>query len=602
LLVEMTHMTRRLFACLCALLCVGLIGSAQAQGAARSTAPVAPTAVNPPGLPQTGSLFGAFIQIDCAWSGCDRKSAQTNVETQQALRTMALDRQYYLWDDTWPTTDDLWSAQGGRTLELSWNPNHEDGSVSLWADIASGVYDTDIHNQAAKIKAFPYPIFFTFHHEPQNAPPGGGSYGTPTDFQNAWRHIHDLFVADGVTNVRYLMILFASTYKNGKADLYYPGDQYVDILGADGYNWYQCGGPWESFAQVFGPYYNYGLLKKKPMIIAEYGTGEDPADPNRKAQWFTDALATAKTWPELKGVTYYDTGKNPLCLRWINTSPQSQASFAAIGADPWFNPAPDTTPPVTSLTAAPASQTISTTATFGWTATELGVRYTCSLDGGAFAACYDFARTYTSLALGTHSFSVKATDYSGNVGAAATWSWTIVSTTLPVTVRDSGFNPKTAASVQGRSVNWTVDASSTQTHRISDTSGMNLFLSPVLSANQSWAFTFVAAGNYPYNDKLHPTLTGTIKVPVTTFPLAGALTTTFTLTWASAAPPPNYVFDVQIKRPGGNWQTWRSAQTVTNLTFVPDSGTGTYGFRARLTNSSNGTSSNWSAEADITVS
>jgi plastocyanin len=591
---------KRATATIAALICLALVIPAAALGSPRGAA--APSVVVPPGLPQTGALFGSYIQVDCVWTGCTRQEAQLNVENDQALRLMALDRQFYLWDDNWPEPDDSWSAAGGRSLILSWDPVHSNGTPILWADIAAGLYDATIDAQAAKVKAFPYPFYFVFHHEPGNAPPGGGSFGTPDQFISAWRHVHDRFDAAGVTNVRWMLVLFASTYKNGKGDLYYPGDKYVDVLSADGYNWYQCGGPWESFQSVFSPYYNFGLAHRKPMIAAEWGTGEDPADPNRKAQWFTDALATAKTWPELKGISYYDSGRNPLCLRWINTSPESLAAFVSIGADPWFNPAPDTTPPVTSLDTGPPSSTVSTSATFTFSANELGVRYTCQLDAGAAAPCYDFAITYTGLTVGSHTFSVTATDYSGNVGSTQTWTWNVVAPTLNVTVKDSGFTPKTAASTLGRTIKWTVNAGAVQTHQILDSSGMGLFLSPVLSAGQTYSFTFISAGGYKYKDNLHPTLAGTINVPVGTFPIAGSTTTSFTITWASTAPPAGYVFDIQIKRPGGAWSNWKTSQTATSSPFVPDVGVGTYSFRGRYHNTTNNKNSGWSPGAAITVS
>jgi plastocyanin len=592
---------RRLLPPITLLIALALLIPGAAQGSPRSGG--GPAVVNPPGLPQTGSTFGAYIQVDCTWTGCTRQAAQLAVEgPAQANRMMALDRQFYTWDDAWPTEDDTWSAQAGRTLVLSWDPLHSDGTPLQWIDVANGVYDATIDAQATKIKAFPYPFFFVFHHEPANAPPGGGSYGTPDQFIAAWRHVHDRFVADGVTNVRYLLVLFAWTYKQGKADLYYPGDQWVDLIGADGYNWYLCGGNWSDFTTVFQPFYNYGLQVKKPMLIAEWGSGEDPADPNRKANWITNALTVLKGWPEIKGIAYYDSGRNPQCLRWINTTPQSLAAFVDIGDDPYLNPAPDTTAPVTSLDAGPPSQTVSTSATFAFSANELGVRYTCSLDGAPATACYDFAIAYSGLAVGVHTFSVKATDYSGNVGNTTSWTWSVVSPTLGVTIKDTGFTPKSPKSTQGRTTKWTVSAGALQTHQVTDSSGMGLFESPVLSAGQSYSFTFIGAGAYRYKDKLHTALVGIISVPVGTFPLAGGTSTSFTITWASAAPATNYVFDVQIKRPGGSWTDWKTAVTFQSIPFVPDSGAGTYSFRARYHNNANGKFSSWSTAVSITVS
>jgi plastocyanin len=566
-----------------------------------------PNVVGPPGLPGTGALFGAYIQPDCTWSGCDRVSAQAAVEgTNQANRQMAVDRQFYLWTDDWPTADDAASAAAGRMLLLSWDPTLPTGKGLQWADIANGLYDSAIDAQAAKVKAFPYSFWFAFHHEPQNQPPGGGSYGTPAGFIAAYRHVHDRFIADGVTNVRWTVILFASTYKNGKGDLYYPGDQYVDAIAADGYNWYLCGGPWETFKQVFQAFYGFGLSHQKTMIIAEWGTGEDPAIPSRKGQWFTDALAQLKLWPEIHMIAYYDTGKNPQCLRWINTpvandpNGLSVTAFRQIGADPYFNPAPDQTPPVASFTATPPKQSSSSTATFSWTASEFDVRYVCSLDGAPLTPCYDFTLTSTGLANGSHSFKLRPTDYSGNVGALLTYTWTVNTATVPITITDAAFSPQAASASQGQTVVWTNTGANT--HQVVDTSGMGLFASGSLTSGQTYSFAFVCAGTYAYNDPLFPTMTGTVAVPMFSVPTSGGTTTVFTLTWAASTPPAGFVYDVQIKRPTGNWTTWRSGQTVTTLTWTPDAGTGSYQFRARIKQSATGKFSGWSAPITIVIS
>src|SRR5262249_45107960 len=110
---------------------IGATVSPVASASGRST-----QGIPPPGLPQDGVQFGAYIQVDCVWTGCTRMEAQANVENDQALRQFAIDRQFYLWDDQWPTADDELSASQGRTLILSWDPITNDEHVIRWADIA----------------------------------------------------------------------------------------------------------------------------------------------------------------------------------------------------------------------------------------------------------------------------------------------------------------------------------------------------------------------------------------------------------------------------------------------------------------------------------
>ncbi|MGI8698800.1 MAG: sulfatase family protein [Mycobacteriales bacterium] len=83
----------------------------------------------------------------------------------------------------------------------------------------------------------------------------------------------------------------------------------------------------------------------------------------------------------------------------------------------------DTAPDV-SITAGPAANTSSHTATFSFAADETSARFTCSLDGGAAAACTT-GTSYSQLSSGAHSVSVAATDPTGNSGRGGTWRWTI---------------------------------------------------------------------------------------------------------------------------------------------------------------------------------
>ncbi len=92
---------------------------------------------------------------------------------------------------------------------------------------------------------------------------------------------------------------------------------------------------------------------------------------------------------------------------------------------------PDTTPPDTSITSHPASSTISTAASFGFSATESGSSFECELDGASWAECTS-TKSYSGLAVGSHQFSVRATDPDGNVDASpAGFSWMVEAEATP---------------------------------------------------------------------------------------------------------------------------------------------------------------------------
>jgi hypothetical protein len=104
----------------------------------------------------------------------------------------------------------------------------------------------------------------------------------------------------------------------------------------------------------------------------------------------------------------------------------------------------DTTPPHTSVDSGPAASTNETTATLTFSSSEGGSSFDCRLDGAAFASCSSPV-SYSSLAEGSHTFEVKATDAAGNTDATpATRSWT-VDTTAPGTTVDSGPSDPTNA-------------------------------------------------------------------------------------------------------------------------------------------------------------
>jgi hypothetical protein len=109
--------------------------------------------------------------------------------------------------------------------------------------------------------------------------------------------------------------------------------------------------------------------------------------------------------------------------------------------------APDTEAPDTTFTGGPAGATSQTAATFIFESSETGSTFECRLDGGQWEACSSPA-ALTGLALGSHTYEVRATDAAGNTDATpASSTWVVTASeiggggtggepagTLPVTV------------------------------------------------------------------------------------------------------------------------------------------------------------------------
>jgi Big-like domain-containing protein/MBG domain-containing protein/Kelch motif protein/galactose oxidase-like protein len=111
-----------------------------------------------------------------------------------------------------------------------------------------------------------------------------------------------------------------------------------------------------------------------------------------------------------------------------------------------FDPTPaiyawnvDTTAPQTSIDTQPTNPTTSTSASFTFHGSDAADTFECSLDGASFTACMS-PKAYNGLALGNHSFAVRAKDSTGNTDATPTsYSWTIGQVTLDQYTIDSDF-------------------------------------------------------------------------------------------------------------------------------------------------------------------
>ncbi|MEU3900230.1 glycosyl hydrolase [Streptomyces sp. NPDC045251] len=233
-----------------------------------------------------------------------------------------------------------------RMLLLSWESKWWGGTKRqqpTWKQIAAGDLDDSVIDvQARRIKEYGErtgkKVFLSFDLEMDTRTPDNG---TPAEYVRAYRHIHDRFRELGVDNVVWTWII--TGYLN-HADLFeemYPGDEYVDWIGYNQYNYYLCHETdWLSFAQTQYASHDWiraNISDDKPLMLSEFGSASDPKRPDRQADWYAQVPGVLKDLEGVKAAlqwNYRDPG--PHCNLAI-ANEQAWGSLRKVAADPHLN-------------------------------------------------------------------------------------------------------------------------------------------------------------------------------------------------------------------------------------------------------------------------
>ncbi|MER7073572.1 glycosyl hydrolase [Terrabacter sp. NPDC000476] len=212
-------------------------------------------------------------------------------------------------------------------------------SSSNWKTVAAAKPGTAIYNNivrwATTIKSRGSLTLFAYSHEPELTSKTG--LGTATDFKAAYARVVTIFRQQGVTNARFVLQLTDWSFRTSTSDRmyagkWYPGDAYVDVIGADAYNWYTCGegrGKWVELSTIISPLLAFGKAHGKLVALPEFGVTKD----SRRATWLTNAknyLIANESW--FAAAYYFNhppTNKNNLDCVWnLSTS----AEYSAYGS------------------------------------------------------------------------------------------------------------------------------------------------------------------------------------------------------------------------------------------------------------------------------
>jgi hypothetical protein len=262
--------------------------------------------VNTAGIPQTmGTSLDAF-------------AAKAGAMPQIAMY-------YQDWYEGWSTAlvNPNFVSQAtarGVTPMITWEPlldTQDPVSQPAYAprNIARGDFDPYIHRAAREAKAFGRPFFVRLAHEMNGgwSEWGRGVNGnTPAEYIAMWRHVVGIFREEGADNVRWVWSPNIAGW-NGLAwfQPYYPGDDWVDWVALDGYNWGSTmASGWHSFTSVFADNYDalVQLAPTKPVMIAETASAEAGGD---KAAWILQGLGhdLQARMPRVRALVWFDRNK-----------------------------------------------------------------------------------------------------------------------------------------------------------------------------------------------------------------------------------------------------------------------------------------------------
>jgi hypothetical protein len=306
--------------------------------------------------PAHGAFFGAFVGAEPETQTDPQSELLFTNEEALIGRKWVIDNRFY--DDTIDWTGDRtkWDIAQHIVPLVTWQPS---GNGHPLDEILAGSLDALITSRAQSAKALGAQILLRWGHEMNGnwypwsgSESGGGDAGVlgdgggeggaglsgPEKYVAAWRHVHDIFVQVGATNVVWIWCIIVTDVPSDPWNHwtnYYPGDAYVDWVGLDAYNWGSSSSccVWESFTDLIdSPYQDYAT--RKPIMLPETASAEVGGD---KGAWITAMhAAIVSQYTDIKAVVWFDINKE---TDWrIASSPSALAAYKAMALDPYFSP------------------------------------------------------------------------------------------------------------------------------------------------------------------------------------------------------------------------------------------------------------------------
>lgn len=240
-------------------------------------------------------------------------------------------------------------AERGAIPMITWEPWDPAAGVDQpayrLATIARGDFDAYINSWAYRLAAYGGPVWLRFAHE-MNAPwyPWGVTVNqnSAADYLAVWHHIRGRFQEAGATNVKWIWCVDATTRGELSFAALYPGDDTVDWIALDGYNWgtSMSNTTWRPLVDIFSDAYEeIAGLGARPLMIAEVASAERGGN---KATWIGEGFALLPMrFPRIEVVCWFN--EQHAVTDWrVESSLHSLSAFVDVVNQPLWSGYPQT--------------------------------------------------------------------------------------------------------------------------------------------------------------------------------------------------------------------------------------------------------------------
>ena len=229
------------------------------------------------------------------------------------------------------------------TLQLTDNNNLDMYAASPMLAIYRGEMDEQLRQWARDAAAFGHPFLFRPNNEMNS---DWTSYGgvvnlaDPQLFTAVWQRIWRIFEEEGVTNCLWVYNpndrqAPPSDWNNSLA--YYPGNEYVHLIGVTGYNngtyYTKWAEEWREFDVIYDLIWDEYAPRfdRFPWIITEFASSGVGGD---KVAWIDNMFAHIHDYPNIRMAVWFSfadfddaNGGTPARTYWLDETPETLESF-----------------------------------------------------------------------------------------------------------------------------------------------------------------------------------------------------------------------------------------------------------------------------------